>query len=512
MSAHNVLHELYSAPYLMDDPGSGGTITVDRQFVVIPIVTAAAEARTLAQPTKAGLWCIPILKTDGGVCTLTVTGGFDAAGTTAALLSDAGDNMVFYSIVSGSSYYWRSMGASGGVGIAQVIGTTPTASAAGQVDGAGIPLTASRSNGLEVVGDTGSTNLNGDYYVSAIKGNAVLGTTSSNASIIGVLGSLNTNTANFGSGDHYAVRGHLDFWGSSTLAGANNNTGALSAYVENEATTTVSENNVLCGLACYQVGSPTLTGGGGAAVYPACGLNPAVWIRAVAAASAWQTGVYMPVNSVETAIRVGNWVGSGASGSAIPFAAVQNVYNDGQLDLVAVFGESTSDLTSAYSAKCGRFRHLVTGSSLTINQESYGLVGQLCVKGTTLGHMHAGLMGTFEGTGAATVVNGAYTYGVAAIIARVGGGGNIAATKCLSGVSAILNGAAVASGTSSAFSCDATSTADWDYGMSLSNCTRAFNFVGACVSAKQAGSIDGSHQILIHVDGAAYALPVHAVG
>jgi hypothetical protein len=121
-------------------------------------------------------------------------------------------------------------------------------------------------------------------------------------------------------------------------------------------------------------------------------------------------------------------------------------------------------------------------------------------------------MGTFEGTGAGVDVNSGYTYGTAAIIARVGGGANIAATKCLSGVSSILNGAAVASGTSSAFSSDATSTADWDYGASLSNCTRAFNFVGACVDAHSAGSAASNLQILIHVDGQPYALAVCAVG
>jgi len=244
----------------------------------------------------------------------------------------------------------------------------------------------------------------------------------------------------------------------------------------------------------------------------ASGISVAFGASAYSATYPWSVGIYMPVGSVNQAIRIGHWAGSGATGSAIPISAATDSADTTQRNVVACYGESTTNLTSGVHANVGRFRHLVSGSSLTVAHETYGLVGQLCVKGTTLTHMHAGLMGTFEGTGAAVVANAAYTYGVAAVIARVGGGGNIAATTCVCGVSAILNGAAVASGTSSAFASDATSTGDWDYGMSLANCTRAFNFVGACVSAKQAGSIDSTHQILIHVDGAPYALPVHAVG
>jgi hypothetical protein len=220
----------------------------------------------------------------------------------------------------------------------------------------------------------------------------------------------------------------------------------------------------------------------------------------------------MPVGSVNQAIRIGHWKAAGATGNAIPISAVTDSADTSQRNVVAVYGESTADLGSGIHANVARFRHLVSGSSLTVAQETYGLVGQICAKGVTFTHMHAGLMGTFEGTGAGVVVNSGYTYGAAAVIGRVGGGGNITATTCLCGVVAVLNGAAVASGTSSAFACDATSTGDWDYGMSLKDCTRAFNFVGACVDAHSAGSVESGLQILIHVNGQAYALPVAAVG
>jgi hypothetical protein len=345
------------------------------------------------------------------------------------------------------------------------LGATPTATAAGQADGGGVPLTSSRSNALEVNADTGSTALGGDFYVSAIKGNLVHGTADTNSSEIAVLGSLNNNTATFGSGDKYAVRGHLDLWGITNLTGANVNVGAMSAYVENEAVPVVDSGNVLCGVQAYQVTYKPTVGDG---VFPARGINPAVWIRASAAAASWQTGIYMPVNSVETAIRVGNWVAAGASGSAIPFAAAQNVYADGQLDLVAVFGESTSNLTSAYSAKAGRFRHIATGTSLTVAQETYGLIGQMCAKGATLTHLHSGLMGTFEGTGAAVVLNSSYSLGAhAAVIARVGGHANITATTPLAGFLAFNNAsAAMGSGTNSAFAVSvASATYPWTYGV-----------------------------------------------
>ena len=344
------------------------------------------------------------------------------------------------------------------------IGTRPTQTADGQVDGTGYDLYSATNtlvNALEVNSDFGGNASWGtrSNYVAGIRSSIVFGTApgGNNTSAIGVLGMLNTNTVGLRGGDKYGVRGHVDFWGSSTQTGTNYNVGALSAYVEHEATTTIDAGAYLCGLCVYQVGSPTITAG----VFPAGGLNPAIWIRANAAASAWQTGLYMPVNSVETGIRIGNWVAAGAAGSAIPFAAVQNVYSDGQLDLVAAFGESTSDLTGAYSAKVGRYRHVVTGSSTTIDHETYGLVGQLVGKSVTLTHMHAGLMGTFEGNTTAVVCNSSrFSVSHAAVLARVGGGGLITATTPLAGFLAFWNGAALVTGTGAAF---ATSylTAPW---------------------------------------------------
>jgi hypothetical protein len=98
---------MFRAPFLVNDPGSGGTITVDRWGSVVPIVTAGAEARTLAQPTKAGLVCTIVATTAVGAITLTVTGGWNADSDTTMTLGDAGDFVTFVSIKVSSSYYWR---------------------------------------------------------------------------------------------------------------------------------------------------------------------------------------------------------------------------------------------------------------------------------------------------------------------------------------------------------------------------------------------------------------------
>lgn len=106
-SAHRLLHDLFRAPFLMADPGSGGTITVNRDCAVAPITTAGAEARTLAQPTKAGLRCMVVHDVRAGDLTLTVTGGYNQAGTTTIVLGTAGDWVRFVSVKVGTSYYWR---------------------------------------------------------------------------------------------------------------------------------------------------------------------------------------------------------------------------------------------------------------------------------------------------------------------------------------------------------------------------------------------------------------------
>ena len=112
MSAHRTLNDAYRAfeptgPGRLEDPGSAGTITVAMDRQICPVVTAAAEARTLAQPNRPGILAGVELDTDGGDLTLTVTGGYNRDADTSITFADAGDYIVVWSIKVGTSYYWR---------------------------------------------------------------------------------------------------------------------------------------------------------------------------------------------------------------------------------------------------------------------------------------------------------------------------------------------------------------------------------------------------------------------
>jgi len=248
----------------------------------------------------------------------------------------------------------------------------------------------------------------------------------------------------------------------------------LMGCVEAVGTMTLSANHKICGCAVISKIQSGMTQTGKTCAFYAGIYDTTNWSDGSAAPTPWGFGLYMPRGAVVQGIRVGDWVGSGAAGSAILFGTGMNFYADGQLDVVGVYGESTTDLTSAYSAKAGRFRHLIVGSSVQVNHETYGLVGQLVGKSCSLLHMHAGLMGTLEANTTAVVANGAYAYSVAAVIARVGGGGLITATKPVAGFSAILNGAAMASGSSVAYASCITSTGQWTYWGALSGCDNVF--------------------------------------
>jgi hypothetical protein len=118
MSAHSLLQDLCDASgaYPVIDPGASGSIDLKgRSLSVVEIVTAAAESRTLPAPTSVGQVVTLTLKTDGGDCTLTVTGGFNEAGDTTLTLDDPGQFFTFISVrtqtsnTATPSYVWRVM-------------------------------------------------------------------------------------------------------------------------------------------------------------------------------------------------------------------------------------------------------------------------------------------------------------------------------------------------------------------------------------------------------------------
>ncbi len=124
MSAHRALNDFFRAfdsigPGRLTDPGAAGTITVGMWGQICSVVTATAEARTLAAPTKPGILCAVVLDEDGGDLTLTVNPasgtmyGYNRDLDTSITFADAGDYVVFYSIKVGTEHVWRAVAQEG---------------------------------------------------------------------------------------------------------------------------------------------------------------------------------------------------------------------------------------------------------------------------------------------------------------------------------------------------------------------------------------------------------------
>ena len=109
MSANSISTTLFHAANLTPDPGNAGTITAQKSLAVCNLVSAAAETRTLDRPTRQGTVLTLHHYTDGGDITLTVTGGYDEAGTTTFVFSDPGQFLTLISLYDGTNYYWRSI-------------------------------------------------------------------------------------------------------------------------------------------------------------------------------------------------------------------------------------------------------------------------------------------------------------------------------------------------------------------------------------------------------------------
>ena len=94
-----------SAATLIADPGASGSIVVARSGIV-PLVSAAAEARTLPIPTFHGQEIVVYLKTDGGDVTLTVTSGYDQYGSTTLVFTAVQQFAKFLAVTTGTSLRW----------------------------------------------------------------------------------------------------------------------------------------------------------------------------------------------------------------------------------------------------------------------------------------------------------------------------------------------------------------------------------------------------------------------
>lgn len=91
---------------LITDPGDAGEIPLGRRgYGVCPVVTAAAETRTLqtASELDPGMLLLVILQTDGGDLTIT---GAEAS----VILTDAGDAVLFVVSDNAGTFAWRIVG------------------------------------------------------------------------------------------------------------------------------------------------------------------------------------------------------------------------------------------------------------------------------------------------------------------------------------------------------------------------------------------------------------------
>ena len=98
----------YSEPVAttIADPGDAGAIPVTKSGTV-PIVTAGAETRTLADPSFPGQILNIGLKTDGGNAVITTTSPVNQTGNNTLTGADVGDHIALIAIEDGSDIEWR---------------------------------------------------------------------------------------------------------------------------------------------------------------------------------------------------------------------------------------------------------------------------------------------------------------------------------------------------------------------------------------------------------------------
>jgi hypothetical protein len=112
MSAHRAATDLFKAPVELADPGNAGSIYVERSPCVVNLVSAGAETRTVAPPTEPGALLLLNAFTIGGTITVTVTGGYDPAGSTALSVTAVKQYFLLQSVQESAGVYrWRLLAA-----------------------------------------------------------------------------------------------------------------------------------------------------------------------------------------------------------------------------------------------------------------------------------------------------------------------------------------------------------------------------------------------------------------
>ena len=87
------------------DPGDDGALPVASGSCAI--VTAGAEIRTLAIPTRSGMEITLFFQTDGGDAVITVASAINVVGNNTITFAAAGDSITLRSVYTGTAWAWR---------------------------------------------------------------------------------------------------------------------------------------------------------------------------------------------------------------------------------------------------------------------------------------------------------------------------------------------------------------------------------------------------------------------
>lgn len=111
-SPNTILGRMRDVDYTQDQTKGGSTnaatIYPDRQFANVRLISSGAETRTVSAPRHAGIVFTLNMVTDGGDITVTVTGGYDEAGSTTMTFTAVGQYATLKSVEETAGVFvWR---------------------------------------------------------------------------------------------------------------------------------------------------------------------------------------------------------------------------------------------------------------------------------------------------------------------------------------------------------------------------------------------------------------------
>jgi len=109
MGAHRSLADQLLDTPLLIDPGTGETVSPDRDPSFLDLKTTGTETRVLGTPTRIGQELTIAMSVDGGACTITQVGSaaLNEAGNTTLTFDDPGERATLVSILVATTLVWR---------------------------------------------------------------------------------------------------------------------------------------------------------------------------------------------------------------------------------------------------------------------------------------------------------------------------------------------------------------------------------------------------------------------